>query len=191
MATPADIAAIARSMALAFHDDPVMEHILRDPRRRPQQIAALFTLEAKRALQHGALHTTPGNPGAAIWMAPNEWRMGGLETLKMYPMLRTWRTAIVRGLSVLGRVEKVHPKEPHWYLAALGTAPDRQGKGEGSAALAPILQRCDDEGLPAYLESSKESNIPFYRRHGFEVTGEVRVPDGPVFYPMWREPRSA
>jgi GNAT superfamily N-acetyltransferase len=122
-------------------------------------------------------------------MAPNEWRMGGLETLKMYPMLLTWRTAIIRGLRLLAKVEEIHPEEPHWYLAALGTAPEQQGKGEASAALAPVLQRCDDEGVPAYLESSKESNLPFYRRHGFEVTTELRVPGGPVFYPMWRDPR--
>jgi ribosomal protein S18 acetylase RimI-like enzyme len=73
----------------------------------------------------------------------------------------------------------------------LGTAPEHQGKGLGSAMMAPVLHRCDDEGLPAYLESSKESNIAFYRRHGFEVVGEVVVPDGPTLWPMWREPRPA
>lgn len=88
----------------------------------------------------------------------------------------------------LGKMEKVHPSEPHWYLAVLGTDPQYQGKGVGSALMAPVLQKCDAEGVPAYLESSKESNVPFYQRHGFEVKGEVNVKNGPTLWPMWRDP---
>jgi len=71
----------------------------------------------------------------------------------------------------------------------LGTDPQHQGKGIGSALLAPVLAKCDAEGIPAYLESSKERNIPFYRRHGFEVTTELNLKNGPSLWPMWRDPR--
>jgi len=57
------------------------------------------------------------------------------------------------------------------------------------ALMAPVLEQCDAEGVPAYLESSKESNIPFYERHGFKVTGEVKVKNGPSLWPMWRDPQ--
>ena len=54
-----------------------------------------------------------------------------------------------------------------------------------------MLERCDAEGLPAYLESSKERNVPFYRRHGFEVREEIHFgPGGPPMWPMWRAPRA-
>ena len=71
----------------------------------------------------------------------------------------------------------------------LGTRPDRQGHGVGSTLLQPVLDICDREGIGAYLESSKESNIPFYRRHGFQVVEEIRLPKGPLVYPMWRDPQ--
>jgi hypothetical protein len=55
--------------------------------------------------------------------------------------------------------------------------------------LGPVLDICDREGLPAYLESSKERNVAFYRHHGFEVTGELSLPEGSVrLWLMWREP---
>ena len=52
------------------------------------------------------------------------------------------------------------------------------------------LDRCDAEYAPAYLESSNPDNVPYYERFGFEVTGELRLPDGgPSLIPMWRKPR--
>ena len=35
------------------------------------------------------------------------------------------------------------------------------------------LDRVDAEHAPAYLESSKAENVPYYQRFGFEVTGEI------------------
>ena len=97
-----------------------------------------------------------------------------------------------RALSFFVEMAAVHPAEPHWYLEGLGTHPDWQRRGIASAVLAPVLDLCDADGLPAYLETQKESNVPFYRRHGFEVIGTKQIPDGaPNIWLMWRDIRSA
>ena len=94
------------------------------------------------------------------------------------------------GFRAFNLIEKHHPRNPHYYLAVLGTEPAHQGKGIGSALMQPVLELCDREGVPAYLESSKERNVPYYRRHGFEVTEELHLPGrGPPVWLMWREPR--
>ena len=72
----------------------------------------------------------------------------------------------------------------------LGTEPERQGNGIGSALMQPVLDDCDEHGIGAYLESSKERNIAFYGRHGFKVTEEILLPKGPPVWGMWRDPRS-
>ncbi len=169
-----------------------MLHIFPKDNGREKRMRALFKSEAKRAITKGALHTTDEGSaqGGAIWMGPDNWKTGGLELLGQIPLLFAMGLGSTpRALGVLGRMEKIHPTEPHWYLAVLGTAKEHQGKGVGSALISPVLQKCDAEGVPAYLESSKESNIPFYRRHGFEVTGEVKVKNGPSLWPMWRDPQ--
>ena len=53
-----------------------------------------------------------------------------------------------------------------------------------------MLDRCDDDGIPAYLESSSIRNQALYYRHGFEVIEELNWPgDRPPFSLMWRKPR--
>ena len=52
------------------------------------------------------------------------------------------------------------------------------------------LAIADHKNMPAYLESSKERNIPVYQRFGFQVTGEIKLPGEPTLYPMWRPARA-
>jgi GNAT superfamily N-acetyltransferase len=186
-----DIDSVTAALARAFHDDPVMHYLFPTADGRDRKLRAFFASEAKRALVKGKLETSGAtmSQGAAIWFAPGHWKLGGLEMLTQIPMILRFGKQTPRALRLLGQIEKVHPKEPHWYLAVLGTDTAHQGKGIGSALLAPVLAMCDVEGLPAYLESSKEANIPFYNRHGFEVTCEVKAKDGPTLWPMRREPR--
>ena len=87
---------------------------------------------------------------------------------------------------LLGAVERAHLREPHYYLFAIGTDPAQQGRGVGAALMAPMLARCDAERMPAYLESSNPANLTFYRRHGFDATGELRFGDDAVVTPMRR-----
>ena len=83
-----------------------------------------------------------------------------------------------------------HPRVPHYYLHAIGALRDCQGQGLGSALLKHTTRRCDEEGMPAYLESSSPRNVPLYERHGFEVQAAEPLGEGgpPMFF-MWREPR--
>lgn len=183
---------IAAALADAFFDDPVMTWILQDDASRVRRLRGLFsTLLRGHYLPLGTVWTTSAMEGAALWAPPGK---GVIPTSRVLlnglSLLRALGTQAYVALQALTHVEKLHPKETHWYLGVLGTRRAEQGKGIGSAVLQPALERCDAEGIPAYLESSKESNIAFYRRHGFEVTGEIALPlGGPTVWPMWREPR--
>ena len=184
-----DIRPIAAALARAFEDDPVAVYIFPDPARRPRGLERFFRLQVGRTfLRRGEAWTTTELAGGAFWLPPSSPRPGLRELIEQFPMVPLLGRRLLTTLRLIGLMEQHHPKVPHWYLGTLGTDPPYQGRGVGSALLRPVLERCDEEGTPAYLESSKASNIPFYRRHGFEVTKELEVPGGPVLWLMWRAP---
>ena len=87
-------------------------------------------------------------------------------------------------------MKEAHPEEPHWYLCVIGSDPTVRGAGFGQALMRSRLDRCDAEHAPAYLESSKQENVPYYMRFGFEVTGEITdARRRAEMWPMWRAPR--
>ena len=191
LASRKDLARIADALQDAFFDDPVMSWILRDERSRPRRLARLFSVLLRaHYLPLGTVWTTPDNTGAALWAPPGQAVIPTTKILRYIPsIVHALGPHAVRALRALSHVEHLHPKEPHWYLGVLGTRVANQGKGIGSALLGPVLDQCDESGLPAYLESSKHSNIAFYRQHGFELTGEIQLPlGGPPVWPMWRDP---
>lgn len=191
-ATAADVPRLCTVLARAFEDDPVAAHLIPSDRRRLRGLRAFFRAQLSRdLLPFGRVFTTGDRSGAALWAPPGKAVPQGLPVLLSLLSIAPYvvgRT-LPRTMRSLARITSVHPREPHWYLAVLGTDPPCQGRGIGSSLLQPVLARCDAEGTRAYLESSKESNVPFYRRHGFEVTGEVRLPGGPPVWTMWRDPR--
>jgi ribosomal protein S18 acetylase RimI-like enzyme len=191
IATRGDVQPIAESLALAFDDDPVMEFLFPNRDSRSGRLVRFFrTALLAQHLRHATCFTDAERAGAALWDPPGHWRVTFGQLLRAAPgFVAALGTRLPVGLRTLATVERVHPTVPHYYLAVLGTRPERQGRGLGSSLLQPVLRRCDEQGIGAYLESSKERNIPFYRRHGFEVTGEIRLPDGPLVWSMWRDPR--
>jgi GNAT superfamily N-acetyltransferase len=188
-----DVDGIAEALVRSFHDDPVMSWLFGDvPEKKQRRMRGYFKREVTRHLGHGdVVYTADGLPGAACWDPPDQWRIPVAQITRNMPFfLWSMGRRVPRALTGLGMVEKAHAKvAPHYYLALLGTATEHQGKGVGSALLQPILDRCDAEGIGAYLESSKDRNVPYYRRHGFEVVEEIQLPKGPPVWTMWRDPR--
>ena len=185
---------MAAQLAHTFADDPITNFVFRNEARRDAALRTFFsTLMRTEYMAFGGCYTTEGAIGAAIWGPAGKPFPTGLAGItSLLPVLPYVATNLSKTLRFLNLVESMHPKEPHWYLATLGTAVDWQGKGVGSALLQPVLEHCDAEGLPCYLESSKERNVPFYRRHGFEVVKEVQLPSGgPTIWTMWRDPHPA
>ena len=194
-ATAADRAKLADSLASAFSEDPLFRWIAGAGANKPLEpkMRIIFDtfLKLDLARTEHLVFTDEAGIGGAIWKAPNKWKMPTGDMIRAFPaMLRALGAKTPRMIGAISAIEKVHPKEEHYYLEVLGTRQDMQSKGTGSAVIRDMLDRCDTEGMPAYLESSNLRNVPFYARHGFEETGEIAVGKGaPTVTAMWRNPR--
>ncbi len=191
-ATAADTPQLARTLAWAFEHDPAFGYLLGDhgvPRARIERFFAEVALP--QVLSGGGVHGARRHAGAALWIAPHRDAPGLIETLLTLPKLASICGRVTpRALRAIASLEGKHPSEPHHHLWFLGVDPLYQGRGIGAALMAPILERADREGMPAYVEATTARSRDLYLRHGFEVTEQTRwAGGGPPLWLMWRRPR--
>jgi ribosomal protein S18 acetylase RimI-like enzyme len=192
VATAADLAAVTQTISRAFHDDPTWSWAFPDAVRRQDQYAVWWELFVAGAMRYTWVLMTDGAEAASVWIPPGGTELSEEAEAELEPLLEDLiglRAPDV--LELLARFEAAHPhEEPHFYLSLLGTNPAHAGRGLGMALLAENLERIDEEGMAAYLESSNPANNHRYERHGFAKVGEFYPPgsDVPVTT-MWRDAR--
>lgn len=183
-ATTEDVPRLAQAMAEAFYDDPVFGWLLPDDERRLARLRRFYVAELRHVgLGRGQAWTSDALAGASISAPPGAWRVP-LRAMLVQGSL--FGIHLARALRLLGAIERRHLREPHHYFAHIGVAPAAQGQGLGSRLMRPTLDRCDREGLPAYLEASSERNAALYERLGFRVLREVSVWGSPPLRLMAR-----
>jgi ribosomal protein S18 acetylase RimI-like enzyme len=96
---------------------------------------------------------------------------------------------VERHAAFWGWVGEHEPSEPLLYLSHVGVAPERQGEGLGSALMHDGLASADQDGVDAWLETSRADNAAYYERFGFRTWIEEDAPEGgPHIWFMRRHP---
>jgi GNAT superfamily N-acetyltransferase len=191
-ATLDDVPELAGALARAFDGDPPMRWFLPDEATRQERARRLFDVMLRRVhLARDYCYTTEAIVGGALWVPPGTFRLGVVDQVALLPgMLRVFGRGLGRAQRGLTVMESGHPRAPHYYLDSLGVEPEWQGRGLGSALMRPVLERCDAERMPAYLNAGSARSRDLYLRHGFRVTEEFSLPDdGPPLWRMWRDPQ--
>jgi ribosomal protein S18 acetylase RimI-like enzyme len=172
------------TIVAAFADDPVERWMfpeLDDYRRHFPEFVVAFGGEA---LGHAAAWQLGDFAAVALWLPPGV--QADAEAIGAVFTDRVSQEKQDDLAAVAGQMEELHPDDPHWYLPWLAVDPERQGTGLGGALLEECLARVDAARMPAYLETPNPRTVPFYERHGFEVTGEAAAGSCPPVTAMLR-----
>jgi GNAT superfamily N-acetyltransferase len=190
---------IVRLLDDAFQDDPVSGWVFPGAEDRRAKHPGLMAAFTDIVLAAGRIDVMEDGSACALWLSvpadEGHDDHGGREGDAGDEGPAQVREAVDpdnERIEAIGRLTAaVHPTgRAHEYLWMIGVAPGRQGEGLGTALIEAVLDRCDREGLPAYLEASSARSRKLYERLGFEPAGKVLdLPDGPAMWPMWREPR--
>jgi GNAT superfamily N-acetyltransferase len=190
--------AVVGGLARAFYDDPLFNYFVPDPISQSKALLTFMGASVVDAAPFGEIwvaHTDGKVACTAVWLPPGAYPRGArrdlMTNLRGAPTFIRSGRRIAGALKLLGALDKLHHEigEPHYYLGFLGTDPLYQRVGAGSAALRPVLDRCDTEGVLAYLETQKEENLAYYARHAFELIQKVDVGGVPPVWTMSRKPR--
>ncbi|MDV5148170.1 GNAT family N-acetyltransferase [Streptomyces sp. SBC-4] len=187
--TDADVPTAADTLARAFADYPFTRHVIaadghEDRIRRYQELCL-----TRIGMVFGRVWVADGGRAVAVWAIPGQDPSPVFAELG--PILGELSGDRAAASAAADAAVAPHrPQEPGWFLETVGTAPEAQGRGLGSAVLIPGIQEAERAGYPAFLETSSEANVRFYERLGFEVTADVQLPDnGPRTWCMRRNPR--
>jgi GNAT superfamily N-acetyltransferase len=194
-----DLQEVAAVAARAFHTDPFFIYLSPNALQRSLGLGTYFHATTRHLGPTAKVLTARSKGrivGVAGWVPPGGYPypardqagqlVGALRAMYRVP------PSLVNGLRYLMAIEKVHPKEEHWYLQLLACDPEHQRQGVGTALLEGVLATCDAEGMPAYLETQKEDNLAYYRRFGFEPEATLNpVRTGPPLWTMRRSPRAS
>jgi GNAT superfamily N-acetyltransferase len=197
VAGEADRELVVRLLDTAFQDDPVSNWVFPDPAHRRATHPKLMAAFTDVVLAEGRIDLAEDGSACALWLSvpagnhEGEGENDGADE-DGPAQLRAAVDPDNERVELIGRLTAdIHPEgRAHAYLWMIGVAPERQGEGLGGALIESVLDRCDREGLAAYLEASNARSRALYERLGFALTGRpLDLPEGPRMWPMWREPR--
>ena len=190
---PDQLEAGAKTLAEAFWDDPLMHIVAPNESKRATVAPWFFAKAIAYGMRWGEVSCNDDASAVAVWFPPGSTDVTLGRMLRVGMGALPFRAGIpgtIRFMRALTATEKFHKavKGPHWYLMAIGASPARQGTGLGSALLELGTSQANAAGIPCYLETATESNVPFYSKRGFEVIGQANLL-GFTLYGMVRQPR--
>jgi ribosomal protein S18 acetylase RimI-like enzyme len=173
----------AAVLGRAFAEYEMLRYYFPDETQRHVVADTFVFIGLSICLKYGEAYATSEKlEGVAAWLPPGKAPFGGWQMIRSVPLSVLFRFALqganrLRAYgSFIDNLQRRLVPYPHWYLQIIGVDPAYQGQGFSSRLVRPVLERIDRDRMPCFLETNTGNNVAIYRRFGFEVVSEDKVP---------------
>ena len=173
----------AAVLGRAFAEYELLRYYFPDKTQRHAVADTFGFIALSIGLKYGEVYASSEKlEGVAAWLPPGKAPFSGWQIVRSVPLSILFKFARQGAgrMWAYGRyVDNVHRKlvpYPHWYLQIIGVDPAYHGQGFSSRLVRPVLECFDRQRMSCFLETNTAKNVAIYRRFGFEVVSEDKIP---------------
>ena len=158
-------------LAKSFDDNKSVNYVVKQDGERQMRIRRLMDYSFNICNAFGDVWISDNDKACALVLYPDRKRTS-LNSILWDAKLALSVIGLNRVGQTLSRESKIkslHPKEKFSYLWFIGVSPELQNHGKGSQLLKEIIYNSEKQGHSIYLETSVDRNLPWYKKHGFEI----------------------
>jgi ribosomal protein S18 acetylase RimI-like enzyme len=166
---------IINILVKSFDDNKSVNYIVKQDNKRALRMRKLMEYSFDVCNLFGDVFLTEDKRACALIVMPDKKK----TTLKSI-LLDAKLALSVIGLSNIKKamnrestINKLHPKEPFYYLWFIGVDPAEQNKGIGTKLMTDVINEAANKGRSIYLETSTLKNIPWYEKFGFTIYNKL------------------
>jgi len=162
-------------LSKAFDLNQSVNYIIKQGPDRAAHVRALMNYSFKLCYQYGAVYLNEQKTACALVLFPEQKK----TTLKSI----LWDVQLIlnsvgvfniyKAMSREAKIKAAYPvNQPMYYLWFIGVLPECQHQGVGSELIQSLLFEAGATGKTVFLETSTLTNLPWYKKLGFDIYTE-------------------
>lgn len=159
----------------SFDANQSVNYIAQQDKKRLKRIRALMEYSFEVCYSFGEVFLSDDKKACALVLFPDQKRTTLKSILLDIKLIFSCIGIgnIFKALKRESKIKNLQPKETMFYLWFIGVKPEYQNTGIGMNLLDEIIKHSEAMERPIYLETSTMSNLPWYKKFGFEIYNEL------------------
>ena len=159
----------------SFSENKSVNYIVKQDEKRIERIRSLMDYSFEVCYMFGDVFLTDDRKGCALVVLPDKKKTNLKAILLDIKLIFSCMGLgnAKKAMDREGKIKKLQPKEPVYYLWFIGVDPKEQNKGIGSSLLRDVIKQAELKNRPVTLETSTLKNIPWYEKFGFKIYNEL------------------